>query len=149
MSNFLGIEFGSTRIKSVVIDGNFAPRSSGDYVWKSDFTDGVWTYSLEEAFEGLKKALSETDTADIAAAGISAMMHGYLAFDTEWNLLVPFRTWQNTMTAQAASDLTGLLDFNIPQRWSIAHLCQAILNKSPASRTSRLSRVMSTISSQA
>ena len=128
MSNFLGIEFGSTRIKSVVIDDSFAPRSSGDYVWKSDFTDGVWTYSLEEAFEGLRKALSETDTAGIAAAGISAMMHGYLAFDTEWNLLVPFRTWQNTMTAQAVSDLTGLLDFNIPQRWSIAHLYQAILN---------------------
>ncbi|MBR6487653.1 MAG: ATPase, partial [Clostridiales bacterium] len=100
MSNYLGIEFGSTRIKAVVIDDKFTPRSSGDYVWKSDFTDGVWTYSLDEAFEGLRKALSETDTADIAAAGISAMMHGYLAFDTEWNLLVPFRTWQNTMTAQ-------------------------------------------------
>ena len=128
MSNFLGIEFGSTRIKAVAIDDSFTPRSSGDYSWKSDFTDGVWTYSLDEAFEGLRKALSETDTADIAAAGISAMMHGYLAFDTEWNLLVPFRTWQNTMTAQAASDLTGLLDFNIPQRWSIAHLYQAILN---------------------
>ena len=128
MSNYLGIEFGSTRIKAVVIDDNFTPRSTGDYVWKSDFTDGVWTYSLDEAFEGLRKALSETDTADVAAMGISAMMHGYLAFDTEWNLLVPFRTWQNTMTAQAASDLTGLLDFNIPQRWSIAHLYQAILN---------------------
>ncbi len=128
MSNFLGIEFGSTRIKSVVIDDKFAPRSSGDYVWKSDFTDGVWTYSLDEAFEGLRKALSETDLAGVAGMGLSAMMHGYLAFDTEWNLLVPFRTWQNTMTAQAASDLTGLLDFNIPQRWSIAHLYQAILN---------------------
>ena len=128
MSNFLGIEFGSTRIKAVVIDGNFAPVSSGDYVWKSDFKDGVWTYSLEEAFAGLRKALSETDTAGVAGMGLSAMMHGYLAFDTEWNLLVPFRTWQNTMTAQAASDLTGLLDFNIPQRWSIAHLYQAILN---------------------
>ena len=128
MSNFLGIEFGSTRIKAVVIDDNFTPRSTGDYVWKSDFSDGVWTYSLDEAFEGLRKALSETDTADVAGMGISAMMHGYLAFDTEWNLLVPFRTWQNTMTAQAASDLTGLLDFNIPQRWSIAHLYQAILN---------------------
>lgn len=128
MSNYLGIEFGSTRIKAVVIDEDFTPRSTGDYVWKSDFSDGVWTYSLDEAFEGLRKALSETDTADVAGMGISAMMHGYLAFDTEWNLLVPFRTWQNTMTAQAASDLTGLLDFNIPQRWSIAHLYQAILN---------------------
>ena len=128
MSNYLGIEFGSTRIKAVVIDDNFTQRSTGDYVWKSDFTDGVWTYSLDQAFEGLRKALSDTDTADVAAMGISAMMHGYLAFDTEWNLLVPFRTWQNTMTAQAASDLTGLLDFNIPQRWSIAHLYQAILN---------------------
>lgn len=128
MSNYLGIEFGSTRIKAVVIDDNFTPRSTGDYVWKSDFSDGVWTYSLDEAFEGLRKALSETDTANVAGMGISAMMHGYLAFDTEWNLLVPFRTWQNTMTAQAASDLTGLLDFNIPQRWSIAHLYQAILN---------------------
>lgn len=139
MSNYLGIEFGSTRIKAVVIDEDFTPRSTGDYVWKSDFSDGVWTYSLDEAFEGLRKALSETDTADVAGMGISAMMHGYLAFDTEWNLLVPFRTWQNTMTAQAASDLTGLLDFNIPQRWSIAHLYQAILNNEE--HTSRIAHI--------
>ncbi|MCQ2516451.1 MAG: ATPase [Saccharofermentans sp.] len=127
--NYLGIEFGSTRIKAVAIDESYKPVSSGDYVWKSDFKDGVWTYDLEEVWQGLKASLAGIDCKDnISCMGVSAMMHGYLAFDEDWNLLVPFRTWQNTMTEQAADDLTRAFGFNIPQRWSVAHLYQAILN---------------------
>ena len=125
---FLGLELGSTRIKAVGIDGGFSPVLSGDYTWKSDFTDGVWTYSLDEVWKGLKTALAPFRGKEITAMGVSAMMHGYLAFDENWNLLVPFRTWQNTITAQAAAELTEAFNFNIPQRWSIAHLYQAILN---------------------
>ena len=89
----------------------------------------MWTYPLEEVWTGLKAALSQVENRDgIAAAGVSAMMHGYLAFDKDWNLLTPFRTWQNTITGQAAVELTELFGFNIPQRWSIAHLYQAVLN---------------------
>ena len=129
MSNYLGIEFGSTRIKAVAIDQNHNPVSSGDYVWASKYENHIWTYELAEAWHGLKTALSGIDNRDVVkAVGISAMMHGYLVFDKEWNLLVPFRTWQNTITAQAASELTELFGFNIPQRWSIAHLYQAVLN---------------------
>ncbi|MCD8340840.1 MAG: ATPase [Clostridiales bacterium] len=128
----LGIEFGSTRIKAVVIDGAFRPVQSGDYTWASSYEGGVWTYSLDEAWAGLKTALSNLGPVDgLAAMGISAMMHGYLAFDRDWNLLVPFRTWQNTITGPAAEELTALFRFNIPQRWSIAHLYQAILNGEP------------------
>ena len=129
MKTCLGIELGSTRIKAVTIDGAFRPVSSGDYTWASTFENGVWTYSLDEVWTGLKAALSKVDNREaIAAAGVSAMMHGYLAFDKDWNLLVPFRTWQNTITGPAAAELTGLFGFNIPQRWSIAHLYQAVLN---------------------
>ena len=125
----LGIELGSTRIKAVAIDENHVPVSSGDYTWKSSFENGVWTYDLAEVWKGLKVALSGVKDRDsIQAMGVSAMMHGYLAFDADWNLLVPFRTWQNTITGQAAEELTALLGFNIPQRWSVAHLYQAILN---------------------
>ena len=125
----LGIEFGSTRIKAVGIDGSHTPVTSGDYTWKSTFENGVWTYSLDEVWTGLKAALRGAEhLEDVAAAGISGMMHGYLAFDRDWNLLVPFRTWQNTITGPAAAELTELFGFNIPQRWSIAHLYQAILN---------------------
>ena len=127
--NYLGLEFGSTRIKAVLIDEKYVPVASGDYTWASSFVNGVWTYELEEAWKGLKTALGKVENRDnIDAMGISAMMHGYLAFDKDWNLLVPFRTWQNTITAQAAEELTDLFGFNIPQRWSIAHLYQAILN---------------------
>ena len=129
MKTCLGIELGSTRIKAVAIDGRFKPVSSGDYTWASRYENGVWTYSLEEVWIGLKTALLQVkDREDIAAVGVSAMMHGYLAFDKDWNLLTPFRTWQNTITGQAAAELTGLFGFNIPQRWSIAHLYQAVLN---------------------
>jgi len=129
MKTCLGIEFGSTRIKAVTIDSAFKPVSSGDYTWASNYENGVWTYPLEDVWTGLKAALSKVeDRENIAAAGVSAMMHGYLAFDKDWNLLVPFRTWQNTITGQAASELTALFGFNIPQRWSVAHLYQAVLN---------------------
>lgn len=126
--NCLGIEFGSTRIKSVLIDNEFNPVASGDYTWKSSYTNKIWTYSLDEVWKGLKASLSSLDLSGVDAVGISAMMHGYLAFDKDWNLLVPFRTWQNTITGKAAAELTELFNFNIPQRWSIAHLYQAVLN---------------------
>lgn len=129
MKTFLGIEFGSTRIKAVAIDSAFRPISSGDYTWASRYENSVWTYPLEEVWSGLKAALSKLEDRDgVAAMGVSAMMHGYLAFDKDWNLLTPFRTWQNTITGPAAAELTELLGFNIPQRWSIAHLYQAVLN---------------------
>ena len=125
----LGIELGSTRIKAVAIDEKHILVSSGDYTWKSTYENGIWTYDLAEAWTGLKAALSGIENREnVAAMGVSAMMHGYLAFDKDWNLLVPFRTWQNTITGQAAAELTELFGFNIPQRWSIAHLYQAVLN---------------------
>ena len=129
MKTMLGIELGSTRIKAVAIDERHIPVSSGDYTWKSSYENGIWTYSLDEVWTGLKAALKGVSGRDgVEAMGVSAMMHGYLAFDKDWNLLVPFRTWQNTITGQAAAELTGLFGFNIPQRWSIAHLYQAVLN---------------------
>ena len=129
MKNALGIELGSTRIKAVVIDEQHIPVSAGDYTWKSTFENGVWTYSMDEVWKGLKEALEGVEKKEeIGVMGISGMMHGYLAFDKDWNLLVPFRTWQNTITGQAAEELTQLFGFNIPQRWSIAHLYQAVLN---------------------
>ena len=125
----LGIEFGSTRIKAVAIDADHRPVSGGDYTWASTYENGVWTYSMDEVWTGLKAAVSGlTGRESIRAMGVSAMMHGYLAFDENWELLVPFRTWQNTITGPAAAELTALFGFNIPQRWSIAHLYQAVLN---------------------
>ena len=130
MKQYLGIELGSTRIKAVAIDQCHSPLSSGNYTWKSNFEKGIWTYDLEEVWTGLKAAISGiAQRENICAMGISGMMHGYLAFDKDWNLLTPFRTWQNTITGPAAAALTSLFDFNIPQRWSIAHLYQAVLNQ--------------------
>ena len=137
----LGIEFGSTRIKAVLVDGSHAPVAQGDFTWENQLKDGVWTYPLEAVHTGLPHAYAAL-AADVQAKygqplttvgciGISAMMHGYLAFDGAGRLLVPFRTWRNTMTGPAAAELTEALGFNIPQRWSIAHLYQAILNKEP------------------
>ena len=129
MSIYLGIEFGSTRIKATAINENYKPLSFGDYTWQSSYENGVWTYDLNSALIGLKETLSTIKNKEsVKAVGISGMMHGYLAFDKAWNLLTPFRTWQNTITAKAAEELTELFGFNIPQRWSIAHLYQAILN---------------------
>lgn len=134
----LGIEFGSTRIKAVLIDEDHKPLASGDYVWKNRLEDGFWTYHEDEIWMGLQAAYAslKKDVADkyglkltrLAAMGFSAMMHGYLAFDEKGNLLVPFRTWRNATTGQAAKELSGLFAYNIPERWSIAHLYQAILN---------------------
>lgn len=127
---FLGIELGSTRIKAVAIDGSYTPIAGGDFVWASSFENGIWTYDIRQVWDGLNTALSNAAlTRPISCMGISGMMHGYLAFDRDWNLLVPFRTWQNTITAPAAAELTELFSFNVPQRWSIAHLYQAILNE--------------------
>ena len=135
----LGIEFGSTRIKAVLIGEDHKPIASGSHEWENKHENGVWTYSLEDVWTGLQesyrnlsKEVSEkynTPLKTIGAIGFSAMMHGYMAFDKDGNLLVPFRTWRNTITGQAAEKLTDLFQFNIPQRWSIAHLYQAILNK--------------------
>ncbi len=126
---FLGVEFGSTRIKAVAIDESRTPVSMGDFTWASRLENGLWTYPMDEVRDGLRAAIAGVeDRESICAMGISAMMHGYLAFDADWNLLVPFRTWQNTVTGEAAAMLSEMFSFNIPQRWSIAHLCQAILN---------------------
>ena len=152
MTHTLGIEFGSTRIKAVLIDEAFRPVASGDYTWKSNLRDGVWTYDLEEAWNGLRTALRALGEVSVDAMGISAMMHGYLAFDKDWNLLTPFRTWQNTMTGEEAAELTELFGFNIPQRWSIAHLWHAIRTGEAhvvSLRTSRRWRDISTICSPA
>ena len=137
----LGIELGSTRIKATLIDDTFAPIASGSHSWENRLENGYWTYSLEDIHSGiqacyadLKKDVSEkygVKLESFGAIGISAMMHGYMAFDKDDNLLVPFRTWRNTTTEQAANELTKLFSFNIPQRWSISHLYQAILNKEP------------------
>ena len=137
----LGIEFGSTRIKAVLIGEDHTPLASGSHEWENQYDDGVWTYSLEDIWAGLQKSYRNLGNEvleryniplqTIGAIGFSAMMHGYMAFDEGGNLLVPFRTWRNTITGQAAKELTDLLQFNIPQRWSIAHLYQAILNEEP------------------
>ena len=134
----LGIEFGSTRIKAVLIDDTFAPIAAGSHDWENRYENGIWTYSLDDIIGGLRDCYAKL-AADVkekygiipqsyGAMGISGMMHGYMAFDKDDNLLVPFRTWRNTITEQAAAELSELLGFNIPQRWSIAHLYQAVLN---------------------
>lgn len=135
----LGIEFGSTRIKAILIDEHCAPIASGSYEWENRYENGIWTYSLDDVWTGLQAAYQELKEtfetnhgaalSTIGAIGFSGMMHGYMAFDADGTLLVPFRTWRNTITGQAAEELTELLQFNIPLRWSIAHLHQAILNK--------------------
>ena len=127
---FLGIELGSTRIKAVLLDEAHKIVKSGDDTWKSSLENGVWTYHMEDVREGLRTAVKNLGElpGEIAAMGVSGMMHGYLAFDKDWNLLAPFRTWQNTMTGEAAEALSAEFGFNIPQRWSIAHLYQAVLN---------------------
>jgi sugar (pentulose or hexulose) kinase len=137
----LGIEFGSTRIKVVLISKDHTPIASGSYEWENRYENGIWTYSLEDVWTGLQESYRKLSNEinenykipiqTIGAIGFSAMMHGYMAFDMDGNLLVPFRTWRNTITGQAAEELTKLFHFNIPQRWSIAHLYQAILNKEP------------------
>lgn len=134
----LGIEFGSTRIKAVLISDDYAPIASGSYEWENRLENGVWTYTLEDVWQGLAGCYADLarDVAEkygeelcsVGSIGISAMMHGYLPFDKDGRQLAEFRTWRNTMTGEAAEKLTEVFGFNIPQRWSIAHLYQAMLN---------------------
>ncbi|MCG7378105.1 FGGY-family carbohydrate kinase [Paenibacillus sp. ACRSA] len=135
----LGIELGSTRIKAVLIDERFETIASGSYEWENLLKDGYWTYNQEDIITGLQTAYREMKEdvqqkygitlTTIGSIGFSAMMHGYIALDKAGELLVPFRTWRNSTTGAAARELTNLLQFNIPERWSIAHLYQAILNQ--------------------
>ena len=134
----LGIEFGSTRIKAVLIDDTYTTIAAGDYGWASHLEDGLWSYSQEEIWTGLQTAYAalaeDVENAygekltRVGRIGFSAMMHGYLAFGKDGELLVPFRTWQNTNTSEAHEKLSELFQYNIPERWSIAHLYQAVLN---------------------
>lgn len=137
----LGIEFGSTRIKAVLVDEAHTPIATGAHDWENQLADGIWTYSLDAVWEGLRDCYAKlavdvkeqygVSLKSLAAIGFSGMMHGYMAFDEAGELLVPFRTWRNTITGEAAAELTKEFSFNIPQRWSIAHLYQAVLNKEP------------------
>lgn len=134
----LGIEFGSTRIKAVLIDDNNNPIAQGSHEWENRFVDGLWTYSLDDISNGLQdcyRNLAEDvrnrwncEITSLASIGVSAMMHGYMPFDKDGKLLAPFRTWRNTNTGEAAEFLSKLFNYNIPLRWSISHLYQAILN---------------------
>ncbi|MBQ9252055.1 MAG: FGGY-family carbohydrate kinase [Clostridia bacterium] len=140
-SAILGIEFGSTRIKAVLIAPDHTPIASGSHEWENDYVNGVWTYSEQAIREGfqacyadLKKNVLDTygvTLTKLAAIGVSAMMHGYLPFNDRMELLVPFRTWRNTITGEAAEKLTQAFSFNMPQRWSLSHLYQAILKDEP------------------
>lgn len=135
----LGIELGSTRIKAVLIDENNEPIASGSHEWENSYVNNIWTYSLEDTWKGVQDSYSKMaedvkqkygiTLQTIGAIGFSAMMHGYMVFDKDGNQLVPFRTWRNNITEQASEELTQVFQYHIPQRWSIAHLYQAILNK--------------------
>lgn len=137
----LGIEFGSTRIKASLIGPDTTPLASGSHAWENQLVDGVWTYDIEEVWRGLAACFAslrkdvgarhELELTRVAALGFSGMMHGYVALDRDGELLVPFRTWRNTITGRACAELTPLLDFAVPERWSIAHLYQSILESQP------------------
>lgn len=137
----IGIELGSTRIKAVMLDSSHTPIASGSFEWSNRFEGGVWTYHYDEIITGLQACFADlrkdvrdkydVDLTTTGALGISAMMHGYIPSDLDYNVLCPFRTWRNTMTAKAARLLSERLKFNIPQRWCVAHLYQAILNDEP------------------
>ena len=143
----LGIELGSTRIKACLVDADdpTVVLATGSHEWQNALVDGVWTYDLDEVWTGLRAAYADlvanlgSAPTELAALGVSAMMHGYLAFDADGELLVPFRTWRNTSTGDAAAELTGLFGFNIPLRWSIAHLHQAVRDDEP--HVSRLASI--------
>jgi len=134
----IGIELGSTRIKAVLIGPDYAPIASGGHCWQNTLADGVWTYPLAEVWLGLQASFAElqedvqaqygVSLTQVKAIGFSGMMHGYMVFDAAGNQLTPFRTWRNTSTEQASEELTELFNYPIPQRWSIAHLYQAMLN---------------------
>ena len=134
----LGIELGSTRIKAVLIDERHRPVAQGDFEWENQLADGIWTYSMDMVHSGIQSCFAALradvrektgqELTTVGAIGVSGMMHGYLPFDIEGRQLAEFRTWRNTITGEAAGKLTALFGFNIPQRWSIAHLYQAMLN---------------------
>ncbi|MBS5933556.1 MAG: FGGY-family carbohydrate kinase [Clostridiales bacterium] len=134
----LGIELGSTRIKAVLVDENNTPIASGSYEWENQLINGIWTYDEADIWKGVSESYSQmardvkekyaVTITTLGAIGFSGMMHGYMAFNKEGELLVPFRTWRNTITARASEELTSILGYHVPQRWSIAHLYQAILN---------------------
>ena len=133
----LGIEFGSTRIKAVLIDPENKPIAQGSHTWENQLVDGLWTYSIEAIWDGLQDCYADLrknvladykcEIENLAAIGFSAMMHGYMPFNKKGEILVPFRTWRNTNTSKAAAELSELFNYNIPLRWSISHLYEAIL----------------------
>ena len=135
---YLGIEFGSTRIKASLVDEKANPIAEGSFTWENQLENGIWTYPLDLIHTGLKSCYKDLKSnvektygeklSKIKAMGISAMMHGYMAFDEKENLLVPFRTWRNTITAEASKELSERFDFPVPERWSVSHLYQAVLN---------------------
>ena len=137
----LGIELGSTRIKALLIGPDHQPIAVGGHAWENRYLDSIWTYPLEAVWDGLRHCVADlmaqvhaehgVHLRTVGALGVSAMMHGYLAFDRAGELLTPFRTWRNTTTTEAAEQLTATIGFNIPQRWSIAHLYQAVLDREP------------------
>lgn len=137
----LGIEFGSTRIKCALIDEDCNPIAQGSHTWENQLIDGLWTYSIDDIWTGLQDCYAQlradvkekysVEIEILASMGVSAMMHGYMPFNKDGKILVPFRTWRNTNTGKAAAALSELFDFNIPLRWSISHLYQAILNNEP------------------
>jgi sugar (pentulose or hexulose) kinase len=137
----LGIEFGSTRIKASLIAPDTTPLASGSHAWENQLEDGVWTYHMDDVWRGLADCYSSlvkdvrarysVSLNSIAAMGFSGMMHGYVALDREGKQLVPFRTWRNNITGKACAELTPLFDFAVPERWSIAHLYQSILEEQP------------------
>ena len=138
MKKILGIELGSTRIKSVLVDEDAEVIAQGSYEWENMLVDGLWSYSLSDVEHGMQASYANLaadykskfgeEIGEISSIGISGMMHGYLAFDKDDNLLAPFRTWRNTNTEKAADELTQLFEFNVPMRWSVSHYYQAILN---------------------
>ncbi len=135
----LGIEFGSTRIKAVLINNKYEPIASGSYTWENTLDNGIWTYPISQIHEGLQTCYADlkkdvqskygVKLTKFRSGGISAMMHGYLAFDKDDNLLVPFRTWRNTITGEASGKLSTMFNYPVPERWSASHFYQAILNK--------------------
>ena len=141
MKKILGIDLGSTRIKSVLIDEKAVVLAQGSYEWENSLVDGLWSYSMQEVEEGLQASFADLvsdyngkfkgESFEVGAIGISAMMHGYLAFDKDDNLLVPFRTWRNTNTEKSADELSKLFNFNVPMRWSVSHYYQAVLDNEP------------------
>ena len=134
MKKILGIELGSTIIKSILIDEKAKVLAQGSYEWKNQLVDGLWSYSLEEVEKGLRTSYANLienygkPIKELDAIGISGMMHGYLAFDKNDNLLAPFRTWRNTNTEIAANELTELFQFNVPMRWSVSQYYQSVLD---------------------